>query len=170
MAKDDEAQSDADGEGKKGGKLKWIIIGAVVLVLLLGGGAAAFLLLGGDDDSAGAEEEAVEEFEGEPSYYAMDPAFVINLAPSGGVKMLQASVQIFTRDPAMLGHLEQHDPMLRHHLFNLLSAQDGAALKERAAREALAEAVAEEVRTRLGEVGVAKPRVDAVFFTQFVLQ
>ena len=175
MADDKQDNTDIEvDEGGGGSKKKLIIIAAGVLVLLLAAGAAAFFLLGGDDgaegDEAQADAEAEEAFVGEPTYHKLDPVFVVNLPPGGRAKMLQVGLQVFTRDPTLVESLAQHAPMLRHHLFDVLSSQQADDLYERAGRERLQKALEEKLREQLTAVGVKEPRIDAVYFTQFVLQ
>ena len=121
-----------------------------------------------------ADEEALEpeeeEVAGEPTYHEMEPVFVVNLPPGGRAKMLQVGLQVYTRDPTLVEALDRHDPMLRHHLFDILSAQQADDLFDRDGRARLQEALQDELKQQLEEAGVAKPRVDAIYFTQFVLQ
>jgi flagellar FliL protein len=157
---------------EEGGRKKLILIGAIALVLLLGGGAAAYFVFGGSEESAEEAEQVAEpaEPEGEPTYHKLDPVFVVNLPPGGRAKMLQVGLQVYTRDPALVEHLERHEPMLRHHLFDVLSVQRADDLFERSGRERLQAALEDELREKLREAGVAEPRIGAVYFTQFVLQ
>jgi flagellar FliL protein len=173
MADDKQDNTDIEvAESGGGSKKKLVIIAAGVLVLLLVSGAAAFLLLGGDEDAGGRETgaEAEQAFVGEPTYHKLDPVFVVNLPPGGRAKMLQVGLQVFTRDPSLVDALAQHAPMLRHHLFDVLSSQQADDLYERPGRERLQKALEEKLREQLSAVGVHEPRIDAVYFTQFVLQ
>jgi len=155
-----------------GGRKKLMLIGAIALVLLLGAGAAAYFVLAGPDEPPAEGEPVAEppEPEGEPTYHKLDPVFVVNLPPGGRAKMLQVGLQVYTRDPALVEHLERHEPMLRHHLFDVLSAQRADDLFERSGRERLQAALEDKLREKLREAGVDKPRISAVYFTQFVLQ
>jgi flagellar FliL protein len=168
---DDKDLTPDEGAGK-GGKKKLLLIIAIALLLLLGGGAAAFLLLGGEDEEAVADEAAaeVEETLGEPTYHELRPEFVVNLPPGGKAKMLQVALQVYTRDPALVEVLTKHEPMLRHHLFDVLSSQQADGLYTRAGREQLQGQLRDELVARLEAAGEAAPKVEAVYFTQFVLQ
>lgn len=163
------------GEGK-GGKKKLILIIIVAVVLLLGGGAAAFFLMGDDKQEVAAEgdgkdeAEEEEESEGVPTYHEFKPAFVVNLPPGGGAKMLQVGVQVYTEDPTIVDALTTHDPMLRHHLFNILSSQPADSLSSREGREQLQAQVKDELISKLKDVGEKKANIESVYFTQFVLQ
>jgi len=157
-----------------------VIIGlAAVLVLAAGGGAAWYLLAGPGAEQAaqaGAQgrkgkqgAEGASKAESPPIYHPLDPPFVANLPPGGKARMVQAAVRIQTRDPALVSFLQQNDPMVRHHLLSLLGAQDAAELMTRAGRERLQAEVQDTVARLVAERG-GEGKVEAVYFTQFVLQ
>ena len=159
-------------EGGGGGKKKLIIIIAAVVLLLLIGGAAAFFLLGGEEEGAegeaAAEEvEAVEE--ADPVYHKLDPAFVVNLPAGGPAKMLQIAIEVMTRHPTVVDTLKANDPMIRHHLLDLLEQQQAADLLKTEGREALQQAVHDLISEKLDQL--KEPgEIHGVFFTQFVMQ
>jgi flagellar FliL protein len=169
MADDKDIAEEESGGGKK--KL-FIIVGAVVLLLLIGG-AAAFFLLGGDDEDAAAEEgapaEAVAVEEGDPVYHELDPVLVVNLAPGGAAGMLQVALQVMTRTPTVVETLQANDPMIRHHLLNLLEQQQADALMTKEGKQALQAAIMELLSDKLEEL--KEPgEIKGVYFTQFVMQ
>lgn len=169
MADENETLDDAP----KGGKKKLIIIVAVAVVLLLSGAAAAYFLLA-DDEPAGAESEeaasaepAVDE--GDPVYHKLGSAMVVNLPPGGPAGMLQIAIEVMTRTPSVVDTLSANDPMIRHHVINLLEQQSADSLLTMEGKQALQTAIDEllsEQLERLEEPGEIK----GVFFTQFVLQ
>jgi len=174
MAKDNK---DIEGEEEGGGsKKKLIIIIAAVVVLLLGGGAAAFFLMGGEEEAAEGEatEEVVEEEaatveEGEPLYVDMKPQFVVNLPPGGPAKMLQVGVTVYTRHAEVSDWLTKNDPMLRHHMIELLEEQEASVLLTVEGKKALQAAIQEFLGKKLEEM--KQPgAIKGVFFTEFVLQ
>jgi flagellar FliL protein len=163
----------ADDEQGGGGKKKLFIIIGIVAVLLIGGAVAAFLMMGGDDEAAtegeeaAAEEVAVEE--GEPEYHKFDPPFVVNLPPGGPAGMLQVAIEVMTRTPSVITTLEANDPMIRHHLLNLLESQPADGLLTTGGKEALQAAISDLLAQKLEEL--KEPgEIKGVFFTQFVLQ
>jgi flagellar FliL protein len=111
----------------------------------------------------------VEAAKPEPIYHPLDPPFVANLPPGGKAKMLQAAVRIQTRDPALVAFLKQNDPMVRHHLLSLLGSQDAANLMTRSGREQL-QAEVQSTLAKLVQDNGGEGTVEAVYFTQFVLQ
>jgi flagellar protein FliL len=107
--------------------------------------------------------------ESDPVYVKLEPVFVVNLPPGGPAGMLQVAIQVMTRHPSVVATLRENDPMIRHHLLNLLEQQDGDRLLTLEGKEALQTAV----RDLLGEqlVALEEPgQIANVYFTQFVMQ
>lgn len=159
-------------QDQAGGRKRLIIIGAAVLVLLLGGAAAAFLLLGGDAAPEGGAETAQQEAaveEGDPTYQKLDPEFVVNLPPGGPFGMLQVAIEVMTRTPGVVDTLQHNDPMIRHHILNLLEQQDAAVLLTVEGKESLQAAIHDLLNQQLDELQ-APGDIKGVFFTQFVMQ
>ena len=166
MADEKDIAGDAAGGGKK--RLIIIIIAAGVLLLTLGAGAAAYFVLGGTEQ-AGVEGEVAEVEEGDPVYLKLDPTFVVNLPPGGPAKMLQVAIQIMTNNPTVADTLQANDPMIRHHLLNLLEQQQAADLMTLQGKENLQAAIHELLGGKLEELKVPG-QIKGVFFTQFVMQ
>lgn len=168
MADDNDIAETEQGGSKK----KLIIIIVVAVLLVLGAGAATFFILSGEDDAGGADagaEEAAEVEKGDPVYLKLDPAFVVNLPPGASVKMLQVAIEVMTRTPSVVDTLKANDPMIRHHLLNLLEQQQAAELLTVEGREALQQSVHEVLSERL-EALKEPGEIEGVFFTQFVMQ
>jgi len=169
MADENDIAVQEQGNGRK----KLIAIVAAAVLLLGGAGAAAFFLLGGaaDETTAAGEggEQALAEEQGDPVYHRLDPPFVVNLPPGGPNKMLQLAIEVMTRNPTVIETLRTNNPMIRHHLLNLLEQQQAADLLTVEGRQGLQTALHELLSERLVELqepGVIK----GVFFTQFVMQ
>ncbi|MEJ2621394.1 MAG: flagellar basal body-associated FliL family protein [Candidatus Thiodiazotropha sp.] len=165
----EEASEELDLGEEKGGKSKLIIIIAVAAVLLIGGGLAAFFLLGGEEKvtEETAAEEPVEEEKGPVQYLDFKPPFVVNLP--GRPSLLQIGVSIRVYSEPMAEFIRHNDPMIRHHLLNLLSSKDGKSLKTREAKEALQVEMLETLNKVVKELE-GPGEVDGVFFTSFVMQ
>lgn len=162
----------AEEEGKGGGKKKLIIIIAALVVLLLGGAAAAFFLLGDGESAADGDNEVVEEpvvEEGDPVYHKFDPVFVVSLPPGGPAGMLQIAIDVMTRNPTVLDTLKANDPLIRHHLINLLEGQQAADLMTMEGKQSLQAAISDLLAEKLKELD-EPGAIKGVFFTQFVLQ
>ncbi|RPE80858.1 flagellar basal body-associated FliL family protein [Vulcaniibacterium tengchongense] len=102
-------------------------------------------------------------------YYALEPAFVVNLADADAVRYLQADVQVMTRDEATGAALELHTPAIRNRLLLLFGQQTATGLAQRSAKERLQEKALEEVRAVL-RAERAADKVEAVYFTSLVTQ
>lgn len=172
MANEQEPTADGEATGR-GGKKKLILIAIIALVVLINSGLAAFLLLGGEEEGVedtAAVEEVEFEVQGTPTYHELKPAFTVNLPPGGKAKMLQVGVQVYTTDPDVVEKLTAHDPMLRHHLFDVFSAQSAENLYTREGRAELQSQIKDELIAKLKSVGEPNVAIDTVYFTQFVLQ
>ena len=161
----------AGEEAAGGGKKKLIIIIAAV-VLLLGAGAAAYFLMGGEEEAAEGEPEKVEEAvveEADPVYRKLDPTFVVTLPDGGPAGMLQIAIEVMTRNPTVVETLKANDPMIRHHVINLLESQQAAELLTIEGKKALQTAIHELLTQKLTELKESG-EIKGVYFTQFVLQ
>lgn len=171
-------------EKKKAGKKLLVIVGLAVLLIVAAGGGAAWYFLAGDSPERTAAEPGAKGKKGKraaeqgngpeaakapPIYHPLDPPFVANLPPGGKAKLIQAAVRVQTHDPALVAFLQQNDPMVRHHLLSLFGAQDAAELMTRAGREKLQAEVMATLARLVNERG-GEGEVEAVYFTQFVLQ
>lgn len=173
MAKQAESEDLDLGEEKTGKKKLFIIIG-IVAVLLIGGGVAAYFLLSGDDAEETTEggestdKESVEEVEKGPAqYYGIAPVFVVNLP--GRPSLLQIGVNVRVTSEPLVEFLKHNDPMIRHHLLNLLQNQDAKLLKTREAKEALQTQMLDELNRIVKELS-GPGEVEALYFTSFVMQ
>ncbi len=156
------------GEEKKG-KSKLIIIIAIAVLLLAGGGVAAFFLLSGDDEAAdeSAQEASQAVEKGPVQYLDFKPPFVVNLP--GKPSLLQIGVSVRVYSEPLAEFIRHNDPMIRHHLLNLLSSKDAESLKTREAKEALQAEMLNELNKVVKELK-GPGEVDGVFFTSFVMQ
>lgn len=152
----------ADAPAKKSRK-KLVVIIAAVLLLAAGGGGAWWYTSHG----AAAKPEAEKKLP--TQYYAMDPAFVVNLADPDGVRYLQADVQLATRDPETLKALQEQAPAIRNRLLLLFGQQTSEQLMQRSGKERLQDRALAEVKSVLKHEGAAD-KVEAVIFTSLVTQ
>ncbi|MEN8166179.1 MAG: flagellar basal body-associated FliL family protein [Pseudomonadota bacterium] len=172
-----ETNEDLDLGEEKSAKKRLIIIIAIVALLLMGGGLAAyFLLSAGDETTASSGEEGSEKEQqvaedavekGPAQYHGMNPVFVVTLP--GDTSLLQVGVNVRVTSDQMIEFLKHNDPMLRHHLLNLLQAKDANALKKRQAKEALQTEMLTEINRVVKELS-GPGEVDALYFTSFVMQ
>jgi len=166
------AQGPAGAEAAAGAKrrppLRLILIS--VAVLAIGLGAALFLTHAFGRPSAASRAAAVHKPAGPPLYLALDPAFVVNFQADQLVRFLQVSVEVMSRDPKTLDLLKSNDPVVRNDLLILLGNQKYSAVSTPAGKEQLrAEALA-AIRKDLAQAGGDPNKLEAVYFTSFVMQ
>jgi len=161
----------AKPNGKR--KLLFIIVGSVAAVLLAAAvGAAWWLTASGHKGAAApaAAEKAAPPPAGPPLFLALDPPFVVNFDGEQAVRFLQITVQLMSRDQATIDMLKANDPIVRNDLLLLFGNQKYAQLATREGKEALREQALADVRKVLTGAGGHPERVEAVYFTSFVMQ
>lgn len=65
---------------------------------------------------------------GKHNYFAMTPAFVVNLRDGDMLRFMQVTIQMMSFDAAVIEALQQHNAPLRHEILLLLSEQDASAM------------------------------------------
>src|SRR5215469_4793810 len=170
----DKAEGKDASKGKgRGRRFLIIIAGTAVLLLGAGVGAAIWLTAGAKHPataSAAAEAPKAPPPSGPPLFLGLDPPFVVNFDAEQAVRFLQIAVQLETRDPATLELLKTNDPVVRNDLLLLFSNQKYAQLSSREGKEALRDQALEAVRKVLSAAGGHPERLEAVYFTSFVMQ
>ena len=151
-----------DAPVKKSRKKLLMIVG-VVLLLAAGGGGAWWYTSHAAPAKHAAEKKLPTQ------YFAMEPAFVVNLADTDAVRYLQADVQLATRDPETLKALEEQAPAIRNRLLLLFGQQTSDTLIQRSGKERLQDKAMAEVKSVLKHEG-APDKVEAVIFTSLVTQ
>ena len=152
---------------KKGGrKLLWI---AVFVCVLGGAGGGGWWWWQSPQAAAHAAPQKGAAVRGPVQYFALEPAFVVNLADGDAVRYLQADVQLVTRDADTRAAVELHAPVIRNRLLLLFGQQSSLLLAQRSGKERLQESALAEVRKLLQTEG-APDKVEAVIFTSMVTQ
>ncbi len=166
--------ADKNAAAKGRGKLFLIIIVCAALVLLGAGvGVALWLTSAAKHAPAAAAAEAPKAApapSGPPLFLGLDPPFVVNFDAEQAVRFLQVAVQLETRDPATIELLKTNDPVVRNDLLLLFSNQKYSQLSTREGKEALRGQALESVRKVLAGAGGHPERLEAVYFTSFVMQ
>jgi flagellar protein FliL len=162
----DGAEGDEAAPPKKGSKKLMIIIAAVVL---LGGGAGAYFAFGGKHDDKAKDKPHAEE-KLPPKYIALDPPFVVNFEAESAVRFLQITVGVMTRDPLMETLIKDNDPRVRNDLLLILGGQSYAGVSTTAGKEALRQKCLDAVRVIVKELGGDPTKIEALYFTSFVMQ
>jgi flagellar FliL protein len=150
----------------KGGK-KGLIIAIVAVLVLGGGGFGAWKAFAGkaDDNQATAKVEKLPA-----RYINLDPPFVVNFEAESAVRFLQVTVGVMTRDPAVEQIIKDNDPRLRNDLLMILGNQSYTTVSTLEGKEALRTRCLESVRTIVKEMQGDAPKVEALYFTSFVMQ
>jgi flagellar FliL protein len=159
------ADAAADGT-KPGSKKKLFIIAGAAVALVAGGGA--YFLLGAKKDEHPVEAKA--EHKVPAQYVALEPPFVVNFDPGAGAKFLQVAVQLMTRDLETAEFIKSHDPVIRNDLLLLFGNQKVEEVSSREGKDALRGAALEAVRTIIKAEGGEPEKLEAVYFTSFVMQ
>lgn len=195
--KKEDLDLDVEG-GKKGGKLKLILIIVLSVVLLIGAGlGAAWYFLGGklpgmaaaeQVDEGYDDEDVMEEDEDEPPvkkrrkkkrkkrhaggpplYAELDPDFVISFKDQRMARFMQLRLKVMSHDQAVIDAVEQYKPVLRNNLLLLFSAQKFEEIVTREGKEKLLQEAMDEINRTLDEEADSDG-VEAVYFTSFVAQ
>ena len=154
-------------EAPKGKKKTLIIVLSLAVVLLAGGGVGAYFAFAPQDKKpAVAKKEPVLP----PLYMALDPPFVVNFEAEQQVRFLQITVQLMSRDPTTIELLKSNDPVVRNDLLLLFTGQKYTFISTREGKEALRQQTLAAVRKIVGNAGGKSEKVEAVYFTSFVMQ
>lgn len=157
---------DLDVQPKSGGKKKLILIAGIGgLVLALGAGGAFFLLKGKDEEHA---EEAAAPAVAETHYLPIDK-LIVNFGQGSPVRFLQVNIQLMAHDGEAIKAVETHMPAIRNDILLLLGARTYQEVNTPAGKEALRTAILETVQKVLDTHAHGK-RIDAVYYTEFVMQ
>jgi flagellar FliL protein len=119
-------------------------------------------------DSAWPALAAEDDPPGQASYHKLHPDLIVNLSgPEQG--LLLVTVEVMSREPAILERVARHTPALRHALLLLLGDQEASAVKRVAGRER----VRAEALATVNDVLEQESRgtaVEALYFTNFILE
>jgi flagellar protein FliL len=103
-------------------------------------------------------------------YYPMEPAFVVNLNEGPRMHFMQITVQLMSRDEAVIAAIEANQPPLRDAIIMLLSQQSGETMRSVQGREEVRKQALSDTRKALAEVAGVKKGLEALYFTDFVIQ
>jgi len=140
----------------------------VVLILVVGaaGAAASYFFMG--RNAAGATASVARP--APALFHQLDPSFVVNFEAEQLVRFLQVTIEVMTRDPATLEFVKQHEPVIRNDLLMLLSNQKYAVIATQAGKDELRARALEAVRAVAAREGADPARLEAIYFTSFVMQ
>ncbi|MGH8299130.1 MAG: flagellar basal body-associated FliL family protein [Steroidobacteraceae bacterium] len=164
-------QAAAGAEGSAAGKrrIPWLIVGIAVALLVIGSGAA-LLLTHAFGRSGASGTAAAKKPLAPPLYLALDPPFVVNFQADQIVRFLQVSVEVMSRDQKTLDLLKDNDPVVRNDLLILLANQKYSVLATPAGKQQLRADALAAIRKDLAQAGGDPNKLEAVYFTSFVMQ
>ena len=149
---------------------KIIIIGVGVLLLAAIAGGAFFFL----KEPPPAEGEMAETGEtaasiDEAVYTGLDPEFVVAFQEPKNVRFLKLGIEVMARDDDVIEDVKQHMPAIRDSIVMMLSSTDEDDLFSAEGKQDLRANILAAVQKVLEE-NTGKPGVEAVYFTNFVMQ
>jgi len=163
------ADEDLGQEGKKGGKLKWIIILVVLILLGVGGwfGYKMFFAAPSTDEAEQAQTQADAQVPAEVMQGQLVPlpVFLVNLADPLGRRYLKLGMEVEVRDEKVVGALTQDQAKIKDALLLLLSSKTYDALSTMADKVQLKQEVADRLNQILGKGAVLR-----VYITEMVIQ
>jgi len=133
---------------------------------------------GEDEDAEDEDEEDDEEEDGEEGdedkkqqaiYVPIESTFVVNFEGVSKVKFLQVTVELMTREEAVVESITTHMPLLRNNLTFLFSSRSYEDVSTIEGKEQLRAAALSEVQ-KIMEEETGNPSVEALYFTSFVTQ
>jgi flagellar FliL protein len=160
------AAEDAAPAGKS--KKTLIIVMVLAVLLLAGGGIGAWFAFAPHGNKK--HQTAKQEPPAPALYVALDPPFVVNFEADQQVRFLQVTAQLMSRDPATIELLKTNDPVVRNDLLMLFGGQKYAVVSTREGKEALRTQTLAAVRKIVAGAGGKPEKVEAVYFTSFVMQ
>jgi flagellar protein FliL len=167
-----------------GNKMMFIMMGVMFLVLVGGMAGMFFVMKGGSKGGDSHAEEAGAEGEhgkGDKKdkadapkaaaiYVGFEPPFVVNFPAESAVKFLQLTVQIMTREATVEHEIKGNDPAIRDALLTLFGQQTADKLATAEGKEALRVEALKAVRAVIKAEGGDPEKVEAIYFTSFVMQ
>jgi flagellar protein FliL len=144
-----------------------IIVILLTIVLLAGGGVGAYFTFASHDSKPAVAKKVPQA---PPLYMALDPPFVVNFDAEQQVRFLQITAQLMSRDAATIELLKANDPVVRNDLLLLFSGQKYSVVSTREGKEALRQQTLAAVRKIVAGAGGKPEKVEAVYFTSFVMQ
>jgi flagellar FliL protein len=152
--------------------MKKIILISVSVLLLAGIGVGAMLFLK-EDPPAGSEaaDEVTENVTrvADPIYQGLDPDFIVAFQNPKTVRFIKLSIEVMTRNDDVIEDVKLHMPAIRDRVIILLSGKSEDSLLETDGKEQLRKEVLAAVQNVLKE-NTGEPGVEAVYFTNFVMQ
>lgn len=163
--KQEDKPAEAGGEGKSSKKLIIIVV-VIALLSVLGTGAGVYFFM---SHKLGGHSEVEVKKKEKALYVDVDPAFTVAMQSPAGIRYLQISISMVTRDPEAIDLLKLHAPLIRNNLNMLFSNQDLTQLVSIEQKSSLQLKAKAEINNIMEKEAKKKP-VDTVYITTFVIQ
>jgi flagellar FliL protein len=124
--------------------------------------AMPFTPLHAEDEEGKAPKKAV--------YHAISDRFVVNVQDGKRMRFMQVKVKAMTRDEKVSEAIEGNMPALSHAMIMLLTHQDAATMRNITTREEVRKQALVDLQQALKEVAGLEKGLEAVYFTDFVIQ
>ena len=123
MAEEDKKERAKTEEApeKKGGLVKWIIIGIAILLVLGGGDFVSWETFMKPSEKEAKKENAPLRVELGPTF-PLD-TFIVNLAGANGERYLKVNMELELKDGKLVPELEKRRPQVRDTILLLLSSK-----------------------------------------------
>jgi flagellar FliL protein len=171
MATDNDTADGAEegAETPAKGSKKGLILAIAGVLVLGGGGFGAYKAFSGKAESG--QEEKAEAKEVLPAKYVnLDPPFVVNFEAEAAVRFLQVTIGVMTRDPLIEQMIKDNDPRVRNDMLMILSGQNYGSVSTTEGKEALRQKCLDAVRVIVKELNGDPAKIEALYFTSFVMQ
>ncbi len=169
---DDESDQQEGEAPKKGGAMKWIIIGVLVVALGAGGWFAYSTFMVEEEEAELAEgEEAEPEVSDSPALFApLLPPLVVNFTDEyGDAHFMQVTLEVMARDQMIIDHVKNHAAVIRNEMILSFSNVNYESVITREGKQELLDnalvQIQDIIETETGETGV-----EAVYFTGLIIQ
>lgn len=103
-------------------------------------------------------------------YLPLADKFVVNVRDGKRMRFMQVKVQVMTREERVFNAINEHLPALNHTIIMLLSHQDADTMRSVQGREQVRIEAQGEIQRVLAEVAGLGEGLEAVYFTDFVIQ
>ena len=165
MADEDKKEqvSDEAAPPKKGGLVKWIIIGVAVLLVLGGGGFVSWKTFLSPPAEEVKEEAAPVSVELGPTFPL--ETFIVNLAGAAGERYLKVRMELELKETSLVPELEKRTPQIRDTVLLLLSSKTFDDIATFRGKTKLRN----EITSRLNAV-LPPASIKKIYFTEFVVQ
>jgi flagellar FliL protein len=117
-----------------------------------------------------ADKEGEKEAPKKALYLAIADKFVVNVQDGAKMRFMQVKVQVMTREEKVSAAIEGNLPAFSHAMIMLLSNQNADTMRSPQGREQVRMQALGELQQVLSEVAGISAGLEAVYFTDFVIQ